>query len=117
MRDPRRHQTLPGDGGAEEAVEVAAASELEAGDDLLSDGGAADDVAALEDGDGEAGSGKVSRGDQAVVAGADDQRVPFLGREVALGGGGAEGSSPQHWVQMIRVGFGSFLLCVSWRKR
>lgn len=95
-----RQFQFPEDGGAEEAVEVAAAGEPEAGNQLLGHGCSADDVAAFEDGDGEAGACQVGGGDQAVMAAADDQRVPFLRREVACGGGGAdsgaEGSSSPH---------------------
>lgn len=59
-------------------MEVATAGELETWDELLSHGCATDNVAALEHGHGEAATREVSRGYQPVVAGADNQRVPFL---------------------------------------
>ena len=68
----------PNDGGAEKAQEVAAARELEARDDFLCHGCSANDVASLEHGHGETAACEVSGGYQAVVAGTDDQRVPFL---------------------------------------
>lgn len=68
----------PDDGGSEEAQEVAAAGELEAGDKFFGDGGAANEVPALEDGDGEAGACEVRGGSESVMAAADNQRVPFL---------------------------------------
>jgi hypothetical protein len=43
----------------------------EAGRELLSDGGPADDVAALQDEDPQAGLGEVAAADEAVVAGAE----------------------------------------------
>lgn len=63
---------LPDDWGTEEALEVTAAREAKARDDLFCDGGASDDVTPLEDGDGEAGAGEVGGGGEAVVAAADD---------------------------------------------
>lgn len=68
---------LPDDGGAEEALEVAAAGEFEARDEFFRNGGTANQVAALEDSDGEASACKVRGGRQTVMATADDQSVPF----------------------------------------
>lgn len=65
-------------GRTEEALEIAAAGELEARDQLLRHGGSTDDVTALEHGHGEAAAGQVSGGGEAVVAGSNDQRVPFV---------------------------------------
>lgn len=62
---------FPDDGGAEEALEVATAGELETRDEFFGDGSAADEVAALEDCDGEAGAGEIGGGGEAVVAAAD----------------------------------------------
>ena len=73
------------DGGAEEALDVAAAGELKARNEFFSDGSTADDVATLENGDGEARASQVSSGCEAVVAGADHQRVPFLLLQCARG--------------------------------
>ena len=71
--------TVPEDGGAEEAEEVAAPGESEARDEVgFGDRGAAQDGPALEHGDGAAGAGEVRGGDEAVVAAADDHRVPPL---------------------------------------
>ena len=52
---------LVNDALAKEAQEVRGAAEFVAGDDLFGDGGAANDVTALEDADGLAGLGKVAR--------------------------------------------------------
>lgn len=66
-------------GGAEEAEEIAAAGETEAGDDVrLRHGGASQDAPALKHGDGAAGSGEVCSGDEPVVPAADHHSVPSL---------------------------------------
>lgn len=79
---------VPDDLRTEEAEEVAAARELEARDDLLRHGGATNEVAALEYGDGEAAASQVSGGDESVMATADDDSVPFVvGPQIGSGGG------------------------------
>lgn len=83
---------LPDDGGAEEALEVAAAGEFEARDQFFGNCGAADQVTALENSDGEASACEVRGGRQAVMASADDQSVPFLVLQRARGA--AKASSP-----------------------
>lgn len=77
---------VPDDGGAEEALEVAAAGEFEARDEFFGNGGATDQVATLENSDGEASACEVSGGRQTVMAAADDQSVPFLVPQCARGG-------------------------------
>lgn len=104
------------DGRPEKALEVAAAGELEAGDELLRHGGASDDVAALEDGDGEAAAGEVGGGGEAVVPAADDERVPALVLEVEGAGGGAVadgGEGPPPHLLALAPGHGPPL---SWRE-
>lgn len=66
---------------AEEALEVAAARKLKAGNEFLSDGGATNDVAALKDGDREAGAGEVGGCGESIVASADHKGVPFFVRQ------------------------------------
>lgn len=66
------------DGGAEEALDVAAAGESKARNKFFSDGSTANDVATLENGDGEARTSQISSCSEAIVAGTDHQRVPFL---------------------------------------
>ncbi|RZR84171.1 hypothetical protein BHM03_00010937 [Ensete ventricosum] len=87
--DARR---IPDDGRAEKALEVATAGEAESGDDLLGDGCATEDVAPLEDSDGEAGASEVGGGGEAVVAAADHDGVPLLVQRG--GGGGGRGERP-----------------------
>src|SRR5205823_4543244 len=60
---------------AEQAVDVGRRGDLEAGEDFLGHARAADDGPAFEDEHPPAGAGQVAGGDQAVVAGADDDRV------------------------------------------
>jgi hypothetical protein len=70
---------LPENGGAEEAEEIAAAGETEAGDEVrLGHGGAPQDSPALQHGDGSAGAGEVRGGDESVVAAADHHSIPSL---------------------------------------
>lgn len=88
------------DGRSEKALEVAAAGEFEARDELLRHCGASDDVATLEDCDGETAAGEVGGGGEAVVAAADDDRVPTLVLDGARGGAvadGGEGPPPHFW--------------------
>lgn len=59
-------------------MKVAAAGELEARDEFFGNGGTADEVAALENGDREAGAGKIGGSGETIVAAADHQRIPFL---------------------------------------
>lgn len=66
------------DGGAEEALEVAAAGELEARYNFFGDGGATYDMASFENGNGETSASQICGGCQSVMAGTDYQRVPFL---------------------------------------
>lgn len=68
----------PDDGRPKKALEITAAGELEARNEFLCYGGAADDVPALEDGDGEASACQVCCGCEAIVATANDQRIPLL---------------------------------------
>lgn len=70
-------------GGTEEAEEVATARELESRDEFLCHGCATNNMAALEHSHREASTSEVSGCYQTVVAGADDQRVPFLLLETA----------------------------------
>ena len=66
--------------GPEQAHDVAEDREAEAREDLLGDGGAAEDVALLEDEGLHPGAGEVGRADEAVVAATDDDRVVGLGQ-------------------------------------
>lgn len=78
-------------------MEVAAARELEARNELLGDGGAADDVATFKNGDGEAGACEVRGCREAIVATTDDERVPFPILQCASGignGAAAAGEAP-----------------------
>ena len=68
----------PKDRRTKEALEVAAAGELEAGDKFFGDGGTADEVATLENGDGEAGAGQIGSGGEAIVAAANHYNVQLL---------------------------------------
>lgn len=61
-------------------MKVATPREFEARYYFLRDGGAADDVAALEDGDRETGAREICGGDEAVVTPTDHKRVPFFVR-------------------------------------
>ena len=70
-------------GRSEKALEITAARELEARDELLRDGGSADDAAALEHGHGEPAASQIGGCGEAVMAPADDQRVPFLVLQLA----------------------------------
>lgn len=74
---------IPNNGRAEETLEVAAAGELKAGNELLGDGRSANNVALLENGNGEAAPSQISGGRQTVVAAANHQCVPFLFLELA----------------------------------
>ncbi len=60
---------------AQQAHDVGILREAVPGEDLARAGGAADPVVAFENDDLLAGAGQVGRGDQAVVACADDDRV------------------------------------------
>ena len=62
----------------QQADDVASDAEAEAGEDLLGDRGATEDVAPLEDEGPQAGPGEVRGADQAVVATADDDGVVAL---------------------------------------
>jgi hypothetical protein len=59
-------------------------AEPEAGEDLLGDGRAAEDVAPLEDDGSKAGTREVGRGGEAVVAPADHDRVVPLPHPIPL---------------------------------
>lgn len=83
-------------------MEVTAARELESRNELLGDGGTADDVAAFEDGDGETGACEVCGSGKAVVAPADDQRIPFTLRQPASGAGAATEASSPHFLWRLR---------------
>lgn len=69
---------MPYDLRTKKTEEVAAARELEARDQFLCHSSAADEVPALKNSDGKASTSQVSGGDQAVMATADDDCVPFL---------------------------------------
>ncbi len=75
---PRQFQVAD-DLRAQQADHVGEFGEAIAGEDLLGDRRAADDVAALEDHHLLAGARQIGAGDQAVVAGADDDRVVVIG--------------------------------------
>jgi hypothetical protein len=62
------------------AGKVSAGSVLESGDYLFAGGDTTDHRAALQDQDFFAGLGQIGRRHQAVVAGADDDRVVFIHR-------------------------------------
>ena len=79
---PRQVQ-LADDLGPQQRHHVRADRELEAGEDFLGHGRAAEHVAALEHEHLLAGAGQVGGGDEAVVAAADDDRVVGLGHEDA----------------------------------
>jgi len=66
---------LADDLGPEEADDVGEDGELEAGEELLGDGRAADEVALLQNERLLAGAGQIGSGDQSVVAAADDDGV------------------------------------------
>ena len=74
--------------GAQERNDIGENGEFEAGDDFFGDGGAAQNIAALEDQNFFARAGEIGRVDQAVVAAADDDDVVALGHgdavEIAL---------------------------------
>lgn len=74
----REQENRLNNGGAKEALQVATARKLEARYELLGHGSAADDVAALKDGDGETWPGQIGGGSEAIVATADNKRVPLL---------------------------------------
>ena len=63
------------DARAEQRERVPEGGEREAGAQLLGDGGAADEVAPLQDQGPQAGLGQVRSVDEAVVAAADDDGV------------------------------------------
>ena len=69
----------------EEAVDVAGGGDLEAGPELFGDGAAAEQFAAFEDEHLAAGSREIGGGDQAVVAGADDDGVVCSGHGILSG--------------------------------
>ena len=64
---------------AQQADDVGELGEAIAGKDLLGHRRAADDVAAFQDHHLLAGARQIGAGDQAVVAGADDDRVVVVG--------------------------------------
>ena len=68
IRDDRR---------SEGAGQMGAGGVFEAGKNFLAGGAPADDRAAFQDQDFLPGLGQISRRDQAVVAGANDDRVVF----------------------------------------
>src|SRR5205823_1921865 len=68
--------------GSEQAVHVSGGRDLEPGPELLGDAGAADDVPPLEHQYRHPGPRKVRGGDEAVVAGPDDDDVVRSGHEV-----------------------------------
>ena len=85
---------VPDDLRPQQADDVAGDREAEARDDLLGDGGAAQDVPALQDQRLEPGPRQVRGGDEAVVPSADDHRVvalrhahPPVGTCTTAGGG------------------------------
>lgn len=59
-------------------MEVAAAREFEAWNEFFGDGCSADDMAALQDSNGEASTCQISGSSKAIVAAANNQRVPLL---------------------------------------
>ena len=65
----------------EEAVDVGGGGDLEAGERLLGDAGAADDVAPLEDEHAQPGAREVARGHQPVVPGTDHDGVVTRGAQ------------------------------------
>ena len=67
----------------QQAGEVGAWRHADAGKGLLDGAGAADTLADFDDEHALAGAGQRCRADQAIVAGADDDRVPGLGGEFA----------------------------------
>ena len=71
----RRQIELANDLGTKQRDDVRADGEVKALEDLLSDRGAAEDVAAFEDQHLASGSGQVGGGGQAVVPAADDDGV------------------------------------------
>lgn len=75
-------------------MEVATARELEAWNKLLRYGCATDDMTALEHSNRESSFSKVGGGRQAIMAGADNKRVPFLLLECANSGCCGEIPSP-----------------------
>lgn len=81
-------------------MKVATTREFEARYYFLRHGGTADDVAALEDGDGKTGASEIRGGDEAVVATTDHKGVPFLVRQR----GGAQTSTPHFSMCYVRVG-------------
>ena len=75
-----RELEIADDLGTEQADDVAEDREPEAWEDLLGDGGTAEDVAPLQDQCLHPGTGEVGRADEAVVAATDDDRVVRLGQ-------------------------------------
>ena len=71
---------------AHHAGDVGGGRGAETRGDLLGDAGAADHVAPFEDAGAQAGARQQTGGHQAVVAAADDQRVPAGGRHQAMMG-------------------------------
>jgi len=65
----------------EEAVDVGGGGDLEAGERLLGDAGAADDVAPLKDKHAQPGAREVARGHQPVVPGTDHDGVVTRGAQ------------------------------------
>ena len=74
-----REVQIADDRRAEEAVDVGGGRDLEAGQDLLGDARAADDVAPLEHEHAQPGAGEVARGHEPVVPGTDHDGVVTRG--------------------------------------
>jgi len=70
-----RKVQVPDDLGTQERDDVGADGELKAGEDLLGDRGASDDVAPFEDQDLLAGAREIRRVDEPVVPASDDDDV------------------------------------------
>ena len=66
---------IPDDLRVQQAHRVAGGGVAESGVEFLGDGGAAEDGAAFEYADGEAGFGEITRAGEAVVATADDDHI------------------------------------------
>src|SRR5207244_11661245 len=71
-----RELEVPDDLGSQEARGISEPRELDAGEDLFRDGGAANDRAAFYDEDTPSRFGEVRRSDETVVASADDDGIP-----------------------------------------
>src|SRR6186713_1132150 len=64
--------------GTEQTVDVAGGGDLKAGPEFLGHNASADQFATFEDKDLAAPASEIGRGDEAIVAGADDDGVVFV---------------------------------------